>query len=135
MREEVKEIIDLFDLHKKTPKSGSKFSRKWEHLYPRQYLIYYLRKKGVTLELIGEMVGVNYSTVIATMKRVNNFHDTNDKIFQDYTAEIREHLENNPIDTRKPIVKAINMVFECRDMDDLEELKTYINKNVKQSEL
>ena len=125
--EYLKDIVKRHDLKHK--------SREREFLYKRHFFAWYCRNKlGLTFARIGVILGKNHATIMNSCRESQAMIDTNDFEFYAATKEIQDKLDFCPFPEhekkRNSIVTAINRVFECRDMQDVEALKAFINENV-----
>lgn len=65
-------------------------SRKREVLYPRIYLMAYLRlTQKDTLHSIGELFGYDHATVLHAVNNYKNLVETNDELFNELTTKVQ----------------------------------------------
>jgi len=126
------EIIEKYDLKNK--------SRKRELVYNKQYFSYFcIKVLSFTYTRTGSLINQSHCTVIYSVGQVNNAIEMNDEIFHSTTYSIYNELSNCPIptDTQRLVegnenvfLTLINRLFEVKDMEDVEDLKAYVNENI-----
>ncbi len=125
--EYLKDIVKRHDLKHK--------SREHEYLFKRHLFSFYCYEVlELTFEKIGKLIGRDHGTIINARNKAQAMIETSDHKFHILTRELQNDLEFCPFPEhekkRNSIVTAINRVFECRDMQDVEALKAFINENV-----
>jgi len=134
--ERIEELVETFDLTKK--------SRKNKHKWNRYALMRHLRELGYTYQSIGDFLNRNHATIISGIRRYYEMQDTLDTEFLASIYEIEENLRMlylRPVwfvrEKKKENVflTLINSIFEAKEMDDVEEIKTFINENINPNKL
>ena len=100
-------------------------NRKTEITYQRYYLYALLRTKGMPFQNIGLMFNKKHASVIHGIDCHHNWMKQNDELYLYYTLKLREEF---PFEKYyKPLQK---QVIDCKNMKELNKLKTLINKNI-----
>ena len=127
--EKIQEIVKKYDLKNK--------SREHDYVYRRHYFCSYLRSMGYTYQQIAKILNKHHASAMHSVRKYNELKE--DTYFQTIVYDIEYDLidaDIMPLFTDKRsrsenvFLKLINRLFECRDMQDVESLKGFVNENI-----
>ncbi len=127
----IRDIVKKYDLRNK--------SREQEYVFKRHYFCYFMRTLGYTFEEIGKYLNKGHATIINSVNMANDLIEYKDDKFSRVVYELEHEL--NEVDlvpvwrsnTKKKesvFLTLINRLFEARDMEDVEALKSFVNENI-----
>ena len=100
-------------------------NRNFAITYQRYYLYALLRTQGMPFQHIGLMFNKHHASVIHGIDCHNNWMKQHDELYLYCTLKLREEF---PFEKYyKPLQKK---VIECKNMKELNKLKSLINKNI-----
>jgi len=106
------QLIDEFDL--------SSRSRKREKVYMRFYIYSLLKKKNMTLQQIGSLMGVDHSTVIYGINKHEEWMKSKDWIYLANIAELFERINQFKVESIKEDQIFFQVIDKEADMITLE---------------
>lgn len=116
----IEEIIEHIKEHEL-----NKPSRAREYVYRRSFLCYLLKKQGLTLQKIADIMNRNHATVMHAIDVHKDFMTHSDKIYQSY-IQMEIKLFEPVIEVKRSIYDDI---LKCNNTTDLKIIKERIANN------
>jgi hypothetical protein len=93
--------------------------------YPRYYLFGKLRDHGLTCCEVGQLFGLNHSTVIHGTRQHDFFEQIEDQLYLEYTDQLRVLFEIRPGE-----ICLEEDVLHCNSLRDLAKIKARVRRGL-----